>query len=655
VGLFLLVFLQTRILLNTLVSRTAILVAALVVAAAICVVPRLSNRAPEQPAAAHPDDATYSAEVPSGMDSNPPSVIARVSADSPWQTLDDPNQDGWPSETRSERALARLNELADLLRRPERITVARIDELTTGEFASDPLLPQDLAEVYRDRLLVVSRAHADRADDHRRDKLTFVDQLRSWSDLFADRSRVTTKFKVIEIGRDGPFLVTRQLGSVAGRTRGETRTEQHFTWRIHWKVEGDARPRFSQIELEDFEQVMSYAPSASTLFNDCTDSALGKNRSYRDQFLYGFNHWLERIQDIHYYSMLGTPGLAIGDVDGDGLEDLFVSQEGGLPNRLFVHEPDGTAKDVSAAASVDWLERTRGALLLDLDNDGDQDLAAALLGCVVVAANDGRGQFDIQTVLPCGHDTMSLASADYDNDGDLDIYVCVHNPNDASLDAESSSLAALNARIVYHDANNAGPNALFRNDISGDQWRFHDATEEVGLHVNNRRFSFAASWEDYDNDGDQDLYVANDFGRNNLYRNELSSEGRARFVDVAAETNTEDSASGMSVAWSDFDRDGWLDLYIGNMFSAAGNRITRLDQFKPQAAPTVRGRLQRFARGNTLLRNQGGRAFEDVSVAANVTMGRWAWSSNFVDINNDGWDDLVVANGFITGRDSGDL
>ena len=111
----------------------------------------------------------------------------------------------------------------------------------------------------------------------------------------------------------------------------------------------------------------------------------------------------------------------------------------------------------------------------------------------------------------------------------------------------------------------------------------------------------------------------------------------------------------MGVAWADFDHDGWMDVYVSNMYSAAGNRIATQSAFKPNSDEQVRTRLLRFARGNSLFKNQGDGTFADVSEAAGVTMGRWAWSSNFVDLNNDGWDDLVVANGYVTTEDSGDL
>ena len=201
--------------------------------------------------------------------------------------------------------------------------------------------------------------------------------------------------------------------------------------------------------------------------------------------------------------------------------------------------------------------------------------------------------------------------------------------------------------VPYHDANNGSPNVLFRNE---GRFRFVDVTKRSGLDQNNRRYSFAAAWEDYDNDGDLDIYVANDFGRNNLYRND-----GGRFKDVAVETGVEDVGAGMSVSWGDYDRDGRPDLYVGNMFSAAGNRIVFQSQFAAGHSDEDVALLRRTARGNTLLANSGEGRFLDRSELAGVTEGYWAWSSNFADLNNDGWLDLVVANGFLSGEVPGDL
>ena len=110
----------------------------------------------------------------------------------------------------------------------------------------------------------------------------------------------------------------------------------------------------------------------------------------------------------------------------------------------------------------------------------------------------------------------------------------------------------------------------------------------------------------------------------------------------------------MSVSWSDYDHDGQMDLYVGNMFSSAGHRITKQAKFKRGADPQTRAMYQRMAKGNTLFRNLGGGKFREVKDAS-VEMGRWAWSSQFADVNNDGWEDLLVANGYLTTEDTGDL
>jgi len=311
---------------------------------------------------------------------------------------------------------------------------------------------------------------------------------------------------------------------------------------------------------------------------------------------------------------------------------------------LFVQRSDGTAEDTSRAAGVDWWDACHGALLLDLDNDSDQDLVVGTTHGLIFMANDGRGKF--QTVAarltPQGP-TYSLAAADYDSDGDLDIYACCYTATSSLVPGR-----ILARPVPFHNATNGGRNVLFRNDRD---WQFRDATITSGLDEQNHRYSYAASWEDYDNDGDGDLYVANDYGPNNLYQN----DGSGKFVNVASQAGVEDMSTGMSVSWADYNRDGHMDLYVGNMWSSAGNRVMYQPRFLRDVQASTVDQVRRLARGNSLLTNQGDGTFRDSSVEAAVTLGRWAWSSNFVDINNDGWQDLLVANGFITQRETTDL
>ena len=165
----------------------------------------------------------------------------------------------------------------------------------------------------------------------------------------------------------------------------------------------------------------------------------------------------------------------------------------------------------------------------------------------------------------------------------------------------------------------------------------------------------AAAWEDLDSDGDSDLYVANDFGRNCWYRNE-----KGKFEDMASQAKIEDIASGMSVSFSDFDHNGRFDIYVSNMFSTAGQRTTAQNQYVKTFDNNDLSKLRRLARGNTLFRQRKANEsdpveFTDVSMQANVNMGRWAWGSIFADINNDSWDDLLVTNGFLTTSETGDM
>ena len=179
---------------------------------------------------------------------------------------------------------------------------------------------------------------------------------------------------------------------------------------------------------------------------------------------------------------------------------------------------------------------------------------------------------------------------------------------------------------------------------------FRDVTEESGLNQNNTRYSFCCAWNDYNRDGWPDLYVVNDFGRKNLYRN----NGNGTFTDVAPQTGVEDVGAGMGVCWFDYDNDGADDLYVANMWTAAGKRITDQEIFKKDAPKPVRALYHKHAMGNSLFRNDGG-LFRDATRSAGVGMGRWSWSSDAWDFDHDGYADLYVVNGMISGPQREDL
>jgi hypothetical protein len=550
----------------------------------------------------------------------------------------DPQIDAWDTEAFNEAASSQLKQLAKLVHHPDNAAGYReqLESMAASDFTATALRPTSLETAYQDTRFTVRRLHASASPpspEHHR----LADVFDALREAFRQELDLEFRFKIVRVDRlDAAVHTTVFVELSASRAGTDRFVQQASTWQCAWT--GDlAKPLLASIALERFEEV----ESRGQVFTDDTATVLGLNESYDQQLIYGADHWRQTLDWRYGQEIAGPHGLAIADVNGDGLDDVYYCETGGLPNRLFVQLPDGTVEDRSAQSGLDFLEPTHCALFFDSDNDGDQDVILAVGRFVIWLKNDGDGRFVQQGILQTNSMLRSMAAADYDNDGDLDIYACGYFPRDSLAEG-----VGLGRPMPYHDANNGVPNLLLSNDGTGN---FQDVTSQVGLDTNNRRFSYAAAWEDYDNDGDVDLYVANDFGRNNLYRND-----NGHFVDVAAEAGVEDVSAGMSVSWSDFDRDGYVDLYVGNMFSSAGNRITYQRRFRDDEPADTRAHYQRHARGNTLFRNRGDGTFEDVSETANVTMGRWSWGSNFVDINNDGWDDLLVGNGMVTSVDDPD-
>lgn len=453
------------------------------------------------------------------------------------------------------------------------------------------------------------------------------------------------KFKVVGVDVKEAATITRQLLELSG-SEGDEFLELHATLTATWDWQMQSTlPVLKSMRLEEAQRVISRF-AAGRIFSDRTGSVLAKVPSYPSELLYGVDFWLQRL-DKMLTDQFGHHGLAIGDVNGDALDDVYVCQPGGLPNLLLVQQPDGTVREVAATASLDILDLSRSALLIDLDNDGDQDLVLATSSHLLFFANDPskNGHLQFRLAAKAGvRDANSISAIDIELDGDLDVYACVYSGDGGESRASPTPLP-------IHDARNGGRNVLLQNvRCEGTKWTFIDATEEFGLDADNRRWSYAASWEDYDNDGDSDLYVANDFGRNNLYR----SEG-GRFIEASRQAGLDEAAFGMSVSWGDYDRDGWMDVYVSNMFSGAGNRIVPQPSFQAGATDELKQQLRYAARGNSLFRNLGNGSFEDVSELADVTLGRWAWGSLFADLDNDGWEDLIVGNGFVTRENTGDL
>jgi len=328
---------------------------------------------------------------------------------------------------------------------------------------------------------------------------------------------------------------------------------------------------------------------------------------------------------------LAAYGGSAADVNNDGLIDLFSTGHDG--NFLYLNQGDGTFRDVAAEAFVRILPRpAAGALFLDYDRDGDQDLFLSSFGPQYLFENrlvpDGKLLFrDVSQQAGVDRHAVgfSVSAGDLTGDGWTDIYVASYNDYGRILPDR------------WDAGSNGTPNLLFVNQGDGT---FREMAEEMGL--SDERWSYAAAMADVDGDADLDLYVANDFGGgNSLFINE-----GAHFSERSRERGVYDGGYCMGVSFGDYDRDGDLDLHVTRMSSTAGRRIlARLDS----AQAPGRERLGELAAGNALYENQGDGMFRDVSQAAGPFSAGWAWGGGFIDINNDGFDDLHIPNGFLSG------
>jgi enediyne biosynthesis protein E4 len=314
--------------------------------------------------------------------------------------------------------------------------------------------------------------------------------------------------------------------------------------------------------------------------------------------------------------------VAVTDFDGDGWVDLyFTNSRFGAPNALYRNRGDGTFEDAAAGAGLADLNRlgdgvSMGSIWGDFDNDGREDVLVYRYGYLALYRNvDGR-RFDDVTASAGLRRWVNSNGAiwlDYDRDGLLDLYVTAYFRDDVDFWHLGTTRIMHNS---FEFANNGGKNVLFRNMGGG---KFEDVTDRLG--VGNTRWTLAAASADFNADGWPDIYLANDYGPEELY---LNDHGK-RFTLGGAGLESE-SKSGMSVALGDAYNRGRLDVFVTNI-SERGylfqNNNLRLNEM------SERGRFSKIA-------------------DATVADAGWAWGAQFGDLNNDGSNELFVANGFIS-------
>jgi len=280
-----------------------------------------------------------------------------------------------------------------------------------------------------------------------------------------------------------------------------------------------------------------------------------------------------------------SEGCSWADVNNDGNLDMFVANRGGYNNFLYKNNGDGSFTKISSGIVVSDGGNSIGNSWGDYDNDGDLDLFVLDLGADnLFYQNDGNLQFIKITegdIVNDGGWSHSCNWGDYDNDGDLDIFI-VNGQNEKNI--------------------------LYTNDGNGS---FNKIT--AGDMVNDTLWSHDCSWSDYDNDGDLDLFVVNSYGKNN---NLYSNNGDSSFAKVTSAAIVNDTVWAHSCSWGDFDNDGDLDLFVSNYEN----------------------------KNNFLYENNGDTTFNKITTGEIVNDTSSSISSSWGDFDNDGDLDLFVAN-----------
>ena len=378
-----------------------------------------------------------------------------------------------------------------------------------------------------------------------------------------------------------------------------------------------------------------------------------------------FTNRLSDEQMARNSSLMSGSGVALGDVDGDGWCDVYLCSLAGA-SALFRNLGGWRFEDVTAAAGVGGAGLVaRGAAFADLDGDNDLDLLVTANGAGVrVFSNDGRGRFgEVTAAVGTGATTgsTSLALADVDGDGDLDLYVCNFGVNSVLRDGGNVTFRVVGGRTVVTGrmANRVKlidgrlveygePDVLYLNDGQG---RFTAVPWSSGRFVDEDGRAATAPWDfglsvqmrDLDGDGQPDIYVCNDFHTpDRVWLN----RGGARFQAIPRLALRKFSTAAMGLDCADLDRDGNLDLFVVEMLSRDPAR--RLRQANPDhPTPPQPGEIDsRPQTGrNTLLWNRGDGTFAETAWSAGLASSDWSWMPACLDVDLDGFEDLLVVTG----------
>jgi hypothetical protein len=345
-------------------------------------------------------------------------------------------------------------------------------------------------------------------------------------------------------------------------------------------------------------------------------------------------------QPAHYDH--GT-GIAVADVDGDGLYDIyFVSQTGG--NELWKNLGGGKFRNITAEAGVGVPGRISiSAAFADIDNDGDPDLfVTTVRGGNLLFENDGHGHFRDITRESGIEGSLHSSGAfffDYDRDGLLDLFVCNIGKYTSDKKGAQGQYTALSDAFFGHMFPERYEFPVLYKNLGHN--RFKDVTAEAGLKPVG--WSGDATFTDLNGDGWPQVYVLNMQGANHFFENH-----GGKFSEQTSRYFPKTPWGAMGIKFFDYDNDGRLDLFVtdmhSDMWSDAAPEDEKKKAPKPMGEDMLMGPTGGFIFGNALYHNLGAGKFEEVSDPMGVET-YWPWGPSVGDLNADGWDDIFIPSG----------
>ncbi len=335
-------------------------------------------------------------------------------------------------------------------------------------------------------------------------------------------------------------------------------------------------------------------------------------------------------------------GIAVADVDGDGLPDIyFTNQIGG--NQLWKNLGGGRFADITKDAGVALADRISvTASFADVDNDGDEDLfVTTVRGGNVLFENDGHGRFS-DVSKAAGVDYVGHSSGavffDFDNDGLLDLYVCNVGHYTADERGRGGAFVGLADGFDGHLHADRSETAILYKNLGG--LRFRDVTKAMGL--GDAGWSGDASVADLNDDGFPDLYTLNMQGSNHYFQN----QGGKTFVDRTPQVFPRTPWGAMGIKFFDYDNDGRPDLLVTDMHSdmslTVGPEREKLKSRMAWTTEYLQGDGTKFIFGNAFFHNAGASKMEEISDRVGLE-NYWPWGPSVGDLNADGWQDVFIA------------